>query len=222
MEAALDRADHEGVARDAGAEVFAEPLREVVAATCPEGLAGPEPEERVGREPRAERGEAAVERVPFAERRRVEDVTVDERAAPLAVSPVLDLADGTARFVGEEAVEGFRPARDGEARVEASEAAVEDRACAPRRAQADEPSFVVASAVEEEDAERGGQRSRSSTAGGEGAGMAPATCTVANEVPYGQPGRFLARPCRVRAVTRVYVNPSALPIGWGVAPTVGS
>jgi hypothetical protein len=133
-----------GVAGDAGAEEVGEPLGEVDAAAGAERLAGAEPHQGAGREAIAHGGERGVVAVRRRERGGVERLAVDQRRAPPAVAPVLELGDRLgARRQPRQRV---GPRAHADRGVDAAEPAVQRGAGAPRRRQpaaADDAGAIV-------------------------------------------------------------------------------
>src|SRR5581483_5939085 len=122
---ALVKSDDERVTRDARAEKIGEPLREIDPAFRAERLAGSKPDERVRRQ-------SLLQSLELRKRWDVEHVTIDERAAPFAVPPKLELFD---RVLLLDPTQRFVPARRSERRVQSAQPSIENRSAAPDRSE---------------------------------------------------------------------------------------
>ena len=96
VQTALPIPDHEGVSRCPASEEVGPGASKVVAGGGSECLAGAKPHQRVGREPFAQSAECRMV-MSCRERAAIERFFGDEDAAPLAVTPELQLRDALAR-----------------------------------------------------------------------------------------------------------------------------
>jgi hypothetical protein len=151
---ALPGTDDEGVPGGAAAEKVGPGPREVEAGLGAEGLAGAKPPQRVGREALANRLEPRPQRMKVGEREAIEGFAVDAREAPLAVAPVLDLADRPVGLDTGQPVERLGPARHAGERVEATEPSVQIPARPPAVAQTGPKAPAAAGLVVDHQAER--------------------------------------------------------------------
>jgi hypothetical protein len=150
MQAALKKADHEGVTSHARAQVIGECSREIVTRRCAERFAGAKPDERSGLEARAKRGHPPRERVRGRQRAAIEALAVDERSPPLAVTPELELADRAAPAPRREKIEGICPTPRAVCGVDASEAAVQGRARFPSETERPRRSDALSRVINEQ------------------------------------------------------------------------
>lgn len=148
MESALPGADDVGVAGGAALEEVGPAAREVMAGESAEGLAGAKPEEGFGARESAAKGfEVGVVVVVLVERCCIESFSINQEAPPLAVAPVLDLADRAVGSESGEPVEGFGPASYAAEAVETAEALVEPASEDPAMSQPGPPGFPAAGLV---------------------------------------------------------------------------
>jgi hypothetical protein len=121
---ALEETDHEGVTGDSRVQSIGERSSEIVSDLGAERFAGAKPNEGSGLEALAKSFETGKERVRRRECSTIEAFAVDERAAPLAVTPELELADGSIRGVLGEEVERIGPVSSTVSGVDAAESTI--------------------------------------------------------------------------------------------------
>lgn len=146
----MEEPDHERVACDARIQVISESSSEIVTRARAERFASAKPNESSGLETLAKSREARVHRVCARERSAIEALAVDQSATPLAVTPELELSDGSIRGVFREKIESFRPTSCADGGVDATEPPIEIRARMPSQTEGSRRADSLCRVVDEQ------------------------------------------------------------------------
>jgi len=134
-QATLEKSDLEGVTRHGGASELRQRRGEALPRSASHRLARTKPDQRLGRQTFTHGQQLRMQSMARLQRRTIQRLGVNECAAPLAVSPVLNFGDAPRRLKLREPLQRFSPRARSQCAVDSTERTVQPRAKPPAQTE---------------------------------------------------------------------------------------